>query len=181
MKTWEGKRLRFALAVSALAFAASALFFWYLHWATERKRELCREKLHDLYVAASLYSWNQGNSFPPSLGDLLEKTRGPWTFICPSSGHLPGDINEIASWTDYGYVSNLSRSDGHPGRVLAFCTPENHAGEGANVLFVDGSVRWLPVEEFRKLTNTPSLFFGVDSAKELVELRSRTKICYPKH
>jgi prepilin-type processing-associated H-X9-DG protein len=143
-------------------------------------RERCQANLRIIWKAAKLTGYGEGDRFPPSLQTIFTTAPDPKWYICPASGHNPGDATQIDMWSDYVYVSGLNESD-PPSCVLAFCPPENHKGEGANVLFVDGSVRWYSVEGFKKLTNDPYIFFGVNDSNALEKLRSKTKILYPKH
>jgi prepilin-type processing-associated H-X9-DG protein len=160
--------------------AASSGFLYYCHWKETTSRKRCQANLHYFWVELHMYGPGQSASFPPSLQAMFLDSHIPSLYICPASGHHPGVTNHVELWTDYAYVSGLDDS-APTGCVLAFCPPENHQGEGANVLFVDGKVRWYSVEEFKKLTNDPFVFFGVNESNALEKLRSKTKILYPKH
>jgi hypothetical protein len=167
-----------ALVVVLLAMSAGLLSSCRSKVAPARER--CQANLRVLWKAACMYSRDQVETFPPSLHHMVALAPEPGWYVCPASGHQPGDTNQVDAWSDYGYVSGLNAAD-PPGCVLAFCPPEHHKGEGANVLLVDGTVRWCTADEFRKLTNEPSLFLGVQNGQNTAALRSRTKIRYPRH
>ena len=184
MKTLINNRRQLVMVLVLAILAGSSGLLYYCHWKEATKeatsRERCQANLHELWTAAKLYGPYQVESFPPTLQVMFKISAYPSIYICPATGHHPGDTNHVDLWTDYVYVSGLKESD-PPSCVLAFCPPENHQGKGANVLFVDGKVRWYSVEEFKKLTSNPSLFFGVNDSNALEKLRSKTKILYPKH
>jgi hypothetical protein len=112
------------------------------------------------------------------------------TVHCKGSGHQAGTSTNIHSWTDYAYVSGLTDTD-NVNCVLAFCLPENHKGEGANVGLIGGRVEWYSckysytnsfgryISTFQDLTNTPALFYGTTNEVELADLMKRTRIIYP--
>lgn len=154
--------------------------FGYYHINRADGRESCQRNLRVIWKAAKLTGYGEGDRFPPSLHIIFPTAPDPQLYVCPVSGHDAGDTNHANMWTDYVYVSGLTESD-PPSCVLAFCPPQNHKDEGANVLFVDGSVRWYSVKEFEKLTNNPSAFFGTTNSVLHNEIRSRTKIMYPNH
>jgi len=177
------RQLVMALVLAILAGSSGLLYYCHRKEATKEatSRERCQANLRQMVIAARLYIGGlQINIFPPSLQEMFRVCPYPSMYVCPASGHHPGDTNHVELWTDYAYVSGVNEED-PPGCVLAFCPPENHQGKGANVLFVDGKVRWYSVEEFKKLTNDPFMFFGVNDSNALEKLRSKTKILYPKH
>ena len=75
---------------------------------------------------------------------------------------------------------------------MAFCMPSNHHDKGTHVAFVDGHVQWFPCHPtsdtiqgyrqhtFHDLTNTPSLFYGTTNEVELIDLKKRTTIIWPR-
>jgi len=172
------KRLT-AYGLTILALSCSFVYYHY-HISREGGRERCQWNLRVIWKAAKLTGYGEGDRFPPSLQIIFPTAPDPQLYICPDSGHNSGDTNHVNLWADYVYVSGLTESD-PPGCILAFCPPENHKGEGANVLFIDGSVRWYSVEEFKRLTNNPSSFFGTQNSNSLHEISSRAKIKYPQH
>ena len=82
----------------------------------------------------------------------------PKVYICNKSGRTAGTLDGVDAWTDYALVAGLTENDPS---VLpqAFCRPEHHNGDGANVLYLDGSVQWLTSGDFTALTN--NLFKGL--------------------
>lgn len=115
-------------------------------------------------------------------GDLM-------LFVCPSSGHQASPLTNIESWTDYAYVSGLTKAD-PPYCVIMFCPPDEHNGDGGIVAIRGGLVQWLSTKPdgktsaehqptFQELTNSPALFYGTTNADQLADLKKRTRIIYP--
>jgi len=147
-----------------------------IHTKPERRQGICGSNLGILGRAATFYSMDHSEGLPPNLSTMTNfGANRPKAFVCPSSGHSPGDLANVDDWVDYSYVSGLTAAD-RAECVLAFCSPENHKGQGCNVLFVDGSVCWYDAEDFVALTSNPALFFGTTNAAELAEIQSRAKI-----
>jgi prepilin-type processing-associated H-X9-DG protein len=144
--------------------------------ARERARRVrCSSNEHQVLLATKMYAVDHQEAFPPDLGSLTGYVDNADLFICPSSGHAAGAMANVAEWSDYWYVAGLTEAD-PPQCVLLICPPENHRKEGANVTFVDGSVRWFSAEEFARLTNTPALFYGTKDEQQLAALQQRARI-----
>ena len=166
-----------SLMALCLAVAAPGIF----HWRTVTiPRERCAANLRILWIATKIYSPVQGEGYPPSFQDMMLLVRDPRYFICPGSGHKPGPTNDVGSWTDYGYISGLKEDD-PSGCVLAFCPPEHHGGRGANVLQIEGLVRWYPRDEFSRVTNSSTVMFGTGDTNVLQRLGRMTRMMRPKH
>lgn len=128
------------------------LFFGALMpWPRPRSREmarrtLCMSNLHQIGLAARMYQQDHSNAFPHSILDLTNDLAVPKLFVCKSAGHEPGALTNLLGWTSYVCCFPPGTN-----QVLAYCPLENHKGQGGNILFTDGSVRWFRPEEF---TNT---------------------------
>jgi hypothetical protein len=140
-------------------------------------RNACRVNLLDLYTNARLGA-NVYEDLPMSLQGVAGVTERPTMFVCPASGHRAGDPSHVEEWAEYGYVGGLPEAPGVR-CVVAFCPPLHHGGAGANVLFNDSSIVWYEVDDFVRLTNTPSLFWGTHNSKIIGDLSRKTKIFYP--
>jgi prepilin-type processing-associated H-X9-DG protein len=138
-------------------------------------RAKCMSNLSQIGKALKMYSMD-GETFPPTFRELGTNYVGSFRiFVCPSSGNRPGSPSNVCDWTDYTYVSGLGEAD-PSACAFAFCSPENHSGSGANVVFLDGSVEWLDTSNFVALTSSPACFFGTTNEEQLAGLQSRTKI-----
>lgn len=108
--------------------------------------------LKQIGLAAHMYAMDNKELFPSSFTNLATYTgNSPRLFVCPATGHEPGDMASVDTWTDYVLVPGRSMGDA-PDSVLAFSKPECFPGEGGNVLFVDGHVEWCPLERYEELT-----------------------------
>ena len=172
------KRVTFG-AGAVLLCGAIAMAVAYPRLRFEHDKRLCMENLRQIGLGSAMWSYGSGEGIAPSLQALTPYVTDPRRFVCPGSGHVPGGTNEIQRWTDYGFVSEGTESD-PPAGVLAFCAPLHHRGTGAVVLFMDRSVRWVPAQDFARLTNDPVLFFGTSDGNRLAELRARRNILHPR-
>lgn len=76
---------------------------------------------------------------------------GRWPMLSETDGWT-NYIYETDRWTDYIYVSGESpRSPGDT--PLIICPKENHGGKGGNVVFVDGTIRWLAARDLDALVS----------------------------
>jgi prepilin-type processing-associated H-X9-DG protein len=156
-------------------------FGYFVVWRSRQaleKRAACQANLKYLYGSASL-GMDVLNVFPKSLQGAAGATERPGMFLCPATGHVAGDPNHVELWADYAYVGGVPEVPGAR-CVLAGCPPELHGGDGANVVFIDGSVVWYPLDQFVKLTNTPSLLWGTDDAAFISGMSRTTQVFYPK-
>ena len=110
-----------------------------------------------------MYRMDHSDQWPPSLAELAPDyvMANSRIFWCPACGHPKGASTNLMDWTSY--VSAHLPSNAPPESVHAFCPPENHGGDGANVLFADGSVTW----------HTKELFDELIRKQDLTEIRER--------
>ena len=118
----------------------------------EARKTVCRSNLRQIGLAAAMYM-SDNRSGPQDFQVLVKNgyVNGGDVFVCPSTGHKPGELTGVDSWTDYALVANHKESD-PPDAVMAFTKPECYPGGGGNVLFLDGSVKWCPREDYSRLT-----------------------------
>lgn len=118
----------------------------------QARRAQCMSNLHQIGLAARIYSMDNQEQFPPDLQSLKKYADAPKLFVSPVTRHQPGAMDQVDQWADYVLVPNRTESD--PGdTVLAFSKPDCYPGKGGNIVFVDGHVRWCPLEEYRRLTD----------------------------
>lgn len=113
------------------------------------RRAKCASNLSMIGRASAIYAMDNADKYPGKLSDMNEITSTPMIAICPSSGNVVGGPENIDEWSDYAIVA--SQADARPDRVHAYCRPENHDYEGANVLYIDGSVSWVRSRELEDL------------------------------
>lgn len=107
-----------------------------------------------------MWSMDGSESFPAEFRDITNYVGGGDVYVCPCSGRRPLSLTDVDEWTDFILVSGLSEGDPSTA-VQVFCPPQNHGGQGAHVLRVDGSVEWLSRKEFEALVGNLTLFFGL--------------------
>lgn len=100
------------------------------------KRALDASNLRGIGQSMIVYAADNRNAFPPDLQTLIvDGSCTPKQFIDPSSGHQPPAC-------DYFYVAGLTGKD--PANwIIAYCAPNYHSGEGANVLYMNGTVQFV--------------------------------------
>lgn len=159
--TLRGRGLAIAgLVVGYTAFVVNPIVllsppFFCVCGGPSAERILGANNLKQIGVAARMYAADNGGVFP---SDLRSCARPPYLsagqrylFISPITGHEPGELSEVDQWSDYVLVPGRKESDPR-NTVLGFSKPECYPGEGGNVLFVTGKVRWCDLEEYQRLT-----------------------------
>lgn len=112
----------------------------------QARRAKCKANLRGIGIACSLYQANNNDCLPPDLAALIPgHFASPGMMVCPATGHPPPRFEggKLIGEVDYIYLGTEYRQP--PGWiVLCYEKPANHGGKGANVLFVNGDVKWLP-------------------------------------
>lgn len=70
----------------------------------------------------------------------------PSTFVCPCTGHQPGNMDNIEEWTDYVYIGVLGGAQ-QPKPVLLMYDKDGNHEDGRHELYTDGTVKWKPAPE----------------------------------
>ena len=120
----------------------------------------CMNNTRQIGLAMLQYSSEHDGEFPKTFGLLVKE--GYLTtfkvFVCPSSGHsIPADfpkpdgdnlstlglgvLNRIDEWSDYVIVQGVT-SDSPANFILIHDKWGSHNGEGSNIWFIDGHVKW---------------------------------------
>ncbi|MBN1671026.1 MAG: hypothetical protein JXR37_08345 [Kiritimatiellae bacterium] len=111
----------------------------------------CLSNLRQIGVLIEMYRAENNGETPPSLQALSKQADTPNVFACRASGHKPGAMTDIDTWTDYVYVAEPGDN-----QVRAYCRPGNHKDQGTAVLFTDCTVRWCTAAEFQTLMAPPA-------------------------
>ena len=112
----------------------------------------CGMQLRNIGERCWEHAEKHGGQFPSKWSELewddmdgIENTTWDRQFVCPTVGHGVGRWKQVDLWSDYRLVPGRTTNDA-TGTVLAIEPLSNH-GTGANVLFVDGSSVWWPVDK----------------------------------
>ena len=139
-------RVGFTLIELLVVIAIIGLLFGFLTSGVQVARRKavqskCANNLRQIGIALQLYASDHSERFPAGLDDLYPTyIDNLETFACPASGQ-PAPAS--ASGGGYLYVSGLTTSESST-TVLAADASGNHRGDGGNVLYVGGDVRWSP-------------------------------------
>ncbi len=136
--------------------------------ARERaRRTRCMSNLKQIGLASKMYSTDNNESFPTNFNPGLSGyADNPKLYKCPSDANSVGraagatDFSQMtASDCSYAlavtYKSGKPISESSPSTLIQACDKDesdnftgttfggNHAGDGGNILYVDGSVTWI--------------------------------------
>ncbi len=118
----------------------------------QAKQAVCMSNLKQIGLALHMYAVDHNEKFPKSLKELYPNyVAKAKIFKCPADKNIK-EIKEINKGTvlSYTYVKGLTKTNS-PDTVLVYdASVENH-GDGRNVLFLDGHVKWYREGEFQKL------------------------------
>jgi len=137
-----------SMAPASLTLAPMATAFLVPAMSESRgaaKRTVCAANLRGIGQGLYIYAQDDGK-FPTDFQTLIDSNiLTPGVFYCPSTTFGPGDP------LDSCYVLVPGQTTySHPANVLAYERPGNQDGEGVNVLFQDGHVQLLSIEEFEQ-------------------------------
>ena len=134
-----------------LAVAAAGRIPWLDRAAVLARRAASAENLKLIGQACQRYAADNKGQFPPDLAVLVQQYALPAKALnCPGgpAGGLFGWSSRRVGATKYEYLGALMTTATPKDMILAHEEPEANASQGANVLYVDGRVRWLPTAEF---------------------------------
>jgi prepilin-type processing-associated H-X9-DG protein len=157
-------------AIAAISVAALVILLGVFASQARRPRSaatrgVCRTNLKGLQIALSNYAREYGGTYPPAdkWCDLLVQRCKvtPEQFVCDHAKAIPGE----SSYAMNRNVGGRKASELPPDMVLLFetkdgwnqsggaeiLTTENHGGGGCNVLFNDGSIKFVRAEEVGEL------------------------------
>jgi prepilin-type processing-associated H-X9-DG protein len=127
-------------------------------------RAKCASNLHQIGLALSLYAGDNGGHYPESFDQLLrDEQLTSAVFVCPSSNDeaAAGDtqaavITEMEKPHHLSYVylgKGLTTATAKDDTVIAYELPDNHQGDGMNMLFGDGHAEWESIKAANELIN----------------------------
>lgn len=114
------------------------------------RRVMCASNLAQIGRALSLYAQENGDTYPPTPSLLLmTQDLVPEVFVCPVSDVERAPTREafVGTFADSSYLylagglTDVSKLGDDV--VLLIDRPENHDGDGGNVLFADGHVEFI--------------------------------------
>ncbi len=131
-------------------------------------RTVCASNMKSIGTIMSVYSADNNGKLPDSLVDMAAgKFASPKIFLCPSvTGRKQEAILKafpknrmdrmgIAAWLEkhcnFVYLGKGKKWDGDTNVILMYEKLGRHNQEGINILFGDGSARWVPMNQARRL------------------------------
>jgi len=132
------------------------------------RRAACLNNEKQIMLALIQYAGDHDDKYPETLGILLKERylNTHKVFICPSSGRggqfrsvfPPGnladlpleELRKIDELADFVLVKGVSHAD-DADTIIIYEKNGAHGGEGRNVGFNDGHVKWYPEHEFQRL------------------------------
>lgn len=112
------------------------------------KRTVCRANMMGIGQALYIYAQDEPKGmFPEAGADWMGRLTGPghvtpMHFVCPSTADMSGDCSYI-------YVPGYGTSS-NPAQIILYEPPENHGGEGGNILYLDGHVSFVKSPQYEQ-------------------------------
>ena len=145
------------LVVIAIIGILAAMLLPAVSKARERGRRAdCGGNLHQIGLLLHMYSLDHDEKFPSQLKSMASYADQPRLYICKSSDVVSAETvtNMTAANCSYNYLPKKSESnsgnmlhacdkDGGNNNVTAANFGGNHRNEGGNVLYLDGSVKFV--------------------------------------
>lgn len=129
------------VAVGSTAMATSILLPSLAQAREQAKRAVSMANLRGLGQACLVYANDHGDKFPDSLQQLVDDS-----LAVQKQLHSPRDEDEDEDSVSYVYIAGQTTS-ADPRNVLVY--ERVFCDEGTNVLFLDGHVQWMKVDDFK--------------------------------
>ncbi|MFO7871704.1 MAG: hypothetical protein R6V03_09770 [Kiritimatiellia bacterium] len=147
--------LKLILVVAVLALAAYIILPTFPgHKHPPYIRDMNNLKM--IYMGCMLYAMNHGGEFPLNLEALTEtEIDNPSAFVRWQNRQSAGALTNVSEWTDYVYIPGRTEDSPHDA-IVAYLPPGVYTWKnetGAAVVFADGSMKWMSVEEFTRALN----------------------------
>jgi prepilin-type processing-associated H-X9-DG protein len=121
----------------------------------------CQSNLHQIGIALLMYADDNNGRFPQAGGaeglNYLRRdyVKSPTIFHCPTDKirhKLVSDASLDEDHCSYVYFGGIRHSKTDTNTIpVCWDKPENHGSQRLNVLFNDGHVAWLTLEEWQKI------------------------------
>ncbi len=120
------------------------------------RRTQCESSMRAIGQAARMYALDNGGAFPPDLATILRATPtlSHENLVCPSSDDRvagAGEILRAGQNLSYFWVGDGVTDRAGPSVVLMYEPVDHHGRDGANFLFADGTVRFIPRQQARPM------------------------------
>jgi prepilin-type processing-associated H-X9-DG protein len=151
---------------TVLALAAPAVLGGAIAGISERNRitgpqQMCAAHQRNLGQAIAFYANAHDGNYPPDLGALVENLDSPIVFICPNATkEIPETwqgmtVEQRSEWVNanasYVYLgAGLTTQTATPTTIVLHDRENRHQGQGMNMLYGDGSVKFLPVRDAKR-------------------------------
>ena len=120
------------------------------------ERARCSRKLFSNGMAILNYTHDHNEAYPDSFEDLIGSYLEPNDLICPLTKNKPQSELPVSDWSSYILVTHINSVDFNSPNspsdiIVAYCPPENHPDNVAQVLFTDFRITRYKKDEFLKL------------------------------
>jgi len=143
-----------SLPVQGPALAVSVLLPSLAKARHHAKRAVSLSNLRQIALGALMYVPDHDGQWALDLAVLLgeDLLPGAQGLVSPVSGRRPPKLvnGKLVGEIDYVYIQPPAGRISPAGRIIAYERPENYGHKGTNVAFIDGSVRWMTMAEFRR-------------------------------
>ena len=159
------------IVVAILSVLMSLVFPQLMRGRAEALKAACMSHLKSLHTMALMYANSEEKVFPFAgsmlttataadhlqlLVDYAPKDRlKPELFVCPASKEKPAKEEDPVTHAyhlgenslSYAWISEDATPDAGANKLLsADKSLDNHAGQGVNVVYFDGAVKWIKAE-----------------------------------
>jgi hypothetical protein len=139
---------------------------------------VCEKNLRAIGLLIRLSAPTSPN-YPQTFSDLELDTTNINLFICPVTGHKPGNIKKVDEWTDYIYVGGLTQIQ-DPKVAMLISPSENYNNKKGYILYFSGELEQLPESDIRRLIIEPWYFATNASPYEINILKKQVTVHIPQ-